>query len=231
MGRTCVFCKRFWIEIYHYFAGIYHNLQKFWTGTVKEYFSRKKEEEHISSADSIFHREKILVLGHTLKNKSLTIEKRARAAYRIGMLAFTGGPIAGKFAAEHMNEVADLLKNHQLLPKIKIMLLQSIACWCYLDPVSQRRAKNMNFLPVLIDLIEEKHESTIKSEINNHRLVKFWTCYVLSVMTCNNLPCMKELRDHRSLKYDLQLLANENWSGWPENFAEVVYFLIGFHRN
>lgn len=130
-----------------------------------------------------------------------------------------------------MKEAAHLLKDHEMPPKAKVLLLQSVACWCYLNPVSQRRAKHLKLIPILTEIFEDKLDSTIKSEINSSLLVKFWTCYVLSVMTCNNLSCIKELKDCHPLKYHLQILANENWSGWPENFAEVLYFLIGFHRS
>ncbi|XP_058410014.1 armadillo-like helical domain-containing protein 2 [Diceros bicornis minor] len=229
MARTPVHMQ-FCTQIYQYFLGLYRHLQKFWSVTVKGLFI-KKEEEHIPPAECIFHKEKIVALGHMLKDKSLTIEKRAQAAYRIGLLAFTGGPTAGKFAAEYMKAVAHLLQNHEMAPKTKILLLQSVACWCYLNPVSQRRAKYLQFIPILVGFLENRLEDTIESEINSNLLVKFWTCYVLSVMTCNNLSCVKELKDHSTLKHHLQMLATENWSGWPENFAEVLYFLTGFHKN
>ncbi|XP_008691160.1 armadillo-like helical domain-containing protein 2 [Ursus maritimus] len=231
MAKTRVYYVQCWMQVYHYFVGLYRRLRKFWNVTVKHFFTKKKEEEDTSSAESIFHKEKIVVLGHLLKNESLAIEKRAQAAHRIGLLAFTGGPTAGKFAAEYMKEAAHLLKDHEMPPKAKVLLLQSVACWCYLNPVSQRRAKHLKLIPILTEIFEDKLDSTIKSEINSSLLVKFWTCYVLSVMTCNNLSCIKELKDCHPLKYHLQILANENWSGWPENFAEVLYFLIGFHRS
>ncbi|XP_057556162.1 armadillo-like helical domain-containing protein 2 [Hippopotamus amphibius kiboko] len=230
MAKAQAYHMQFWIQVYRYFVGMYHRLQKCWS-VVKGFFTKKKEEEHIPPAESIFHKEKIVALGHMLKDKSLALEQRAQAAYRIGLLAFTGGPTAGNFAAEYMKEVAYLLQNCEMAPKTKILLLQSVASWCYLSPVNQRRAKHLQFIPILLDIFDNRLESTMKSEINSNLLVKFWSCYVLSVMTCNNLSCVQELKDNSTLKYHLQMLASENWSGWPENFAEVLYFLIGFHRN
>lgn len=89
MANTRVCCVQFWTQIYQYFVGLYQCLQRFWSVDVKGLFL-KKEEEHIPPAESIFHQEKIVVLGHMLKNKSLAIDKRAEAAYRIGLLSFTG---------------------------------------------------------------------------------------------------------------------------------------------
>ncbi|XP_054420903.1 armadillo-like helical domain-containing protein 2 [Pteronotus mesoamericanus] len=213
------------------FVGLYQCLRRLWSARVKDSFVKQEEEEQIPPVERIFHKEKMVVLGQMLKDKSLAMENRAQAAYRIGLLAFTGGPAAGIFASEYMKEVALLLQNHQMAPKARILLLQGVACWCYLDPTSQRRARCLQFIPILTATFDNPLELTSKSEVNSHLLVKFWTCYVLSVMTCNNCAFMEELKEHSSLKYHLQQLANENWSGWPENFAQVLYFLIGFHKN
>ncbi|XP_036907349.1 armadillo-like helical domain-containing protein 2 [Sturnira hondurensis] len=222
---------QFLARVCRYFVGLYQCLQNFWSSRIRAFSVKKEEEERLPAAENIFHKEKMVVLGQVLKNKSLAVENRAQAAYQIGLLAFTGGPTAGSFAAEYMKDVALLLQNRRMAPKTRILLLQSVACWCYLDPASQRQAQALRFVPILTAFFEDSLESTSKSEVNSHLLVKFWTCYVLSVMTCNNAAFMEELKEHNALRGHLQLLASENWNGWPENFAQVLYFLIGFHRN
>ncbi|KAI5130358.1 Armadillo-Like Helical Domain-Containing Protein 2 [Manis pentadactyla] len=88
MANTHVYYMQFGTQIYEYFVGLYQCFQKFWSVTVKGFFLKKKKE-HIPTVEDIFHKEKIVMHGHMLKDKSLAIEKRAEAAYRIGLLAFT----------------------------------------------------------------------------------------------------------------------------------------------
>ncbi|XP_066208411.1 armadillo-like helical domain-containing protein 2 [Saccopteryx leptura] len=220
---------QFWARVCQYFVGLYQILWKFWSVHIQSLFAKEEEEEHIPSQENIFHKEKIMVLGQILENRSRAVEERAQAAYRIGMLAFTGGPMAGTFAATYMHEVAVLLQNYEMAPETRTLLLQGVSCWCYLNPVTQTKAKYLHLISILTDVFYHPLEEIAPDEINSHLLVRFWTCYVLSVMACNNLSIVEDLKRYSSLKYHLQVLASEDWSGWPENYAEVLYFLIGFH--
>ncbi|KAK1328830.1 hypothetical protein QTO34_010999 [Cnephaeus nilssonii] len=230
MAKARVSSVQYEAPVYQFVVRLGQCLRRFWNVHIMSFFGKQEEEERIPPGQSIFHKEKIVALGQMLKNKFLTIEERAQAAHRIGLLAFTGGPMAGRFAAEYMKEVALLLQNAQVAPKTRILLLQSVACWCYLNPITQKRAKFLKLVPILTAIFDTVPESTSKN-VNSSLLLKFWACYTLSVMTCNNVSYMEELREYQSLKHHLQVLSRENWEGWPENFAEVLYFLIGFHRH
>ncbi|XP_005403415.1 PREDICTED: uncharacterized protein C6orf229 homolog [Chinchilla lanigera] len=217
---------RIGVQIRRYFSRLRTQLRKCWSVIVKGSFVNKEEEPSLPT-DSTFYKERIIALGYVLKNKSLSLEIRAQAAKKIGLLAFTGGPGAEKLAAEYMKEVAHLLQNDIVAPRIKILLLKGVACWWYLNPGSQKMTKHLNFIHILTGLLESPLEYSVKGGKSSLLLlVKFWTCYALCVLVYNNLSFIGELKNYNALKYNLQILASENWFGWPENFAELLHHLI-----
>ncbi|XP_051826558.1 armadillo-like helical domain-containing protein 2 [Antechinus flavipes] len=209
-------------------AAIFSPIMKICTCFKKLKFANIKEK-NVSMDDSMFHKEKIIILGYELKNKILPLEKRALAAYKMGLLAFTGGPMAAKLVAGYINDAAAILEKENVTPRIKILLLQSICSWCYLNIYGQKKARLINMLPILVSLLEDEPSSP--QSMKPFLLVKFWSCYLLTIIICNDTEAIQELEKYDSLKYLLQILALENWQGWPENFAEVLFFLMSYYRD
>lgn len=145
-------------------TGLWHHLREFWTVTVKGCFV-KKEEELIPSSESIFHKEKIVSLGCTLKDPSETIEKRAQAAQRIGLLAFTGTDLTscamnqlwfrGKCLVQHLTWLLghphDMLGVPGLIPGYSALLIQLPACSS--PQIPDTHGGKPGFSPILLSLI------------------------------------------------------------------------------
>lgn len=94
MANSRFSCRQIWVKMYGYFAGLCRHFQKYCCAIVKGFFVKKKEKK-IPSTETYFHKEKIVVLGQVLMNESLPIERRAQAAQKIGLLAFTGTDLTG----------------------------------------------------------------------------------------------------------------------------------------
>nr|XP_020842605.1 uncharacterized protein C6orf229 homolog isoform X2 [Phascolarctos cinereus] len=139
-----------------------------------------------------------------------------------------GGPMAAKWVGEYMTDIAAILQKEKLSPPAKVMLLQSICSWCYLNILGQEKARTINMLAILVSFLEEENPDPHFEE--STRLVKFWSCYALAIISCNNMSIVQDLMKFSTLRFSLQMLAKEDWLGWPENFAEVLFFLMGYNR-
>ncbi|XP_003429282.1 armadillo-like helical domain-containing protein 2 isoform X2 [Ornithorhynchus anatinus] len=202
-----------------------------WEAYIQPYFV-EKEEKFYTTVENIFHKEKINRFGKSLRDAELPVATKAEAVMKMGLLAYTGGPKGSKCALEYMPDMVALLQEPTLTAAEKIRLLKGLAGLCYIDSSSQNKAKKLHLVHILLDYLEPDGDS-LSSDTGLHStsLVKFWTCYLMSVITCNNHHSIKILKNIPGLKQKLKFLASQNWSGWPENYAEVLYFLVGFHKN
>ncbi|XP_044514059.1 armadillo-like helical domain-containing protein 2 [Gracilinanus agilis] len=189
----------------------------------------EEQEKKMFIGETIFHKEKIIPLGFELRNQTLPLEKRALAAHKMGQLAFTGGQMAAKWVTDYMSDVAILLCDENASPQVMVMLIESMCSWCYLNPVGQKKARLINMIPILMHLLEEENIRNIPKE--PMIIIKFWACYLLCIISCNNALCIQQLREYTNIKPVLKLLAKLNWQGWPDNYAQVLFYLMGFQMN
>ncbi|XP_074841557.1 armadillo-like helical domain-containing protein 2 [Carettochelys insculpta] len=208
---------------------IFKKLQGCYETCIKTFSSSEKEEPY-NPNDSVFHKQKIVRYGTDVRNTQLPLEERAHAAKNIGMLAYTGGTNAGLYASEYIQDLIDILHMPDTSAKVRILVLQGLCGICYINYSNQNKVKDLNLADVLLACLTEDEDLSPAS--NRITVVKFWVCYLLTVLCCNDIPYIKLLHElgGQMLETNLKFLSSMEWSGWPDNYAEVLFSLLGFHK-
>ncbi|XP_034615456.1 armadillo-like helical domain-containing protein 2 [Trachemys scripta elegans] len=208
---------------------MFKKLQACYETYIKTFFSSVKEEPY-NPTGTMFHKQKIVRYGTNLRNTQLPLEQRAEAAKNIGLLAYTGGPNAGMHAAEYIQDLIDILHMPDTSANVRILVLQGLCGICYINYSNQNKVKDLNLAEVLlVCLIEDENSSPASNHIT---MVKFWVCYLLTVLCCNNIPYIRIFQElgGQLLETKLKILSSMEWSGWPDNYAEVLFSFLGFYK-
>ncbi|XP_010214841.1 PREDICTED: uncharacterized protein C6orf229 homolog [Tinamus guttatus] len=197
--------------------------------TFIEYLFPSAKKGPDETDDSFFHHKKIQDYGVDLRNTELPIEERAKAALSIGLLAYTGGTNAALCASEYIQDLYDLFCTQSVSTKVRIHVLQGLSCICYTSPGNQRKAKDLHLITRLLDHLDEEQDS---ASANEGLTVQFWICYLLTVLCCNNIPCIMAVHKvgGEKLEKKLKFLSRMDWFGWPDNYAAALFSLLGFQR-
>nr|XP_009687062.1 PREDICTED: uncharacterized protein C6orf229 homolog [Struthio camelus australis] len=145
------------------------------------------------------------------------------------MSSLTGGTKAATCASEYIKDLCDIFCTRSISTKVRIQALQGLSCICYINPNNQRRAKDLNLINILLDHLGEEQES---ASDNACITIQFWICYLLTVLCSNNIPCIIAVHKvgGEKLEKKLKSLSHMDWFGWPDNYAAVLFSLLGFQR-
>uniref|UniRef100_G1KAD7 Armadillo like helical domain containing 2 n=1 Tax=Anolis carolinensis TaxID=28377 RepID=G1KAD7_ANOCA len=191
---------------------------------------KETEEPPLKLIDPIFHHHKIKTYGNYLRNTEQPMEERARAALYIGLLAYTGGVRAAGLASEYIKDMTDILLMPETNGKESIDVLKGLCSVCYINYTNQDVAKDHHLAEVLIAYLDEDENSPDADP--DIILVKFWVCYLMTVLCCNNVPFIKLLHEMggQMLENKLETLCYLEWLGWPRNYAELMVSLLGYKK-
>ncbi|XP_020637317.3 armadillo-like helical domain-containing protein 2 [Pogona vitticeps] len=181
-------------------------------------------EPSIKLIDPIFHHHKIKTYGNDLRNEELSLEERGRAALHIGLLTYTGGVTAAELAIEYIQDMIDILIMPDTSGKASISVLKGLCGICYLSPMNQNETRENHLAEILISYLDEDEDSPDADP--DITLVKFWVCYLMTIVCCNNMPYLKLFNEvgGQMLEKRLESLSAADWFGWPQNYAKI--FLI-----
>nr|XP_060627642.1 armadillo-like helical domain-containing protein 2 [Anolis sagrei ordinatus] len=191
---------------------------------------KETREPTIKLIDPIFHHHKIKTYGKCLRNAEMPMEERAKAALYIGLLAYTGGVRAAGLASEYIKDMIDILIMPETTGKESIDVLKGLCSVCYISYTNQDVAKDHHLAEVLIAYMDEDENSPDADP--DIILVKFWVCYLMTVLCCNNIPYIKLLHEMggQILEKKLETLCYLEWFGWPQNYAKLMVRLLGYQN-
>lgn len=133
-------------------------------------------------------------------------------------------------AVDYIQDMIDILTMPDTSSRVRIQVLKGLSCLCYINYVNQDVAKECHLTDVILACLDEDEDSpAVKSDLPN---VKFWACYLMTVICCNNIPCIKLFQESggQMLQDRLEDLCNMDWFGWPQNYAEVMFGLFGYQK-
>uniref|UniRef100_A0A8C1FE18 Uncharacterized protein n=1 Tax=Cyprinus carpio carpio TaxID=630221 RepID=A0A8C1FE18_CYPCA len=218
MKTTFCFEKKLFEECFETDRRMPRLLSSLYDNYIKPYFSSGLEEPDRS------HKNKILRSGRLIRNTLLPAAVRADAARDVGILSYTGGyEHAAQAADNYMASMVELLKTPELTDPHIIQLLEGLSALCYLHVANQNKAQALGLPDTLLEFISP----TSKLSFTSQR----WSCYLLNILCCHNIPIICHLKDSESLQSILEKLASLDWEKWPLNYAQELIRALGFQQS
>ncbi|KAK6490608.1 hypothetical protein HHUSO_G5196 [Huso huso] len=205
---------------------MFQKIAAFYENHIKHLLFPKDDLSDLA-ADNL-HVRKITRAGKDIRNTCIPLKKRVQAASHLGLLAYTGGSGEASQAGHYMGDLINFLLIPDLSDHEKVTILQSLSGICYGNTNTQKQAKELNLYGLLLSYLHTKEVNPLPDSHESIKL-KFWTCYLLNILCCNNIPVIKMLNHDESLQRNLEILAHKGWYGWPNNYAQVLLYLLGYH--
>ncbi|XP_016359856.1 uncharacterized protein C6orf229 [Sinocyclocheilus anshuiensis] len=122
-----------------------------------------------------------------------------------------------------MASMVELLKTPDLTDQHIIQLLEGLSAICYLHVANQDKAQALGLPDTLLEFVSP----TSKLSFTSQR----WSCYLLNILCCHNIPIICHLKDSEALQSSLEKLASLDWEKWPLNYAQELLKVLGFQQN
>ncbi|XP_055510234.1 armadillo-like helical domain-containing protein 2 [Leucoraja erinacea] len=191
--------------------------------TSHEFFHNPEEDIDYKMRDNVYTKQ-IKDYGEALQNTHLPLYNRLQAAVSLGIISYTGGPEAANCVQAYIEPLLRYLNQTIYTEEDQITVLQSLAGICYNNTANQSTVVDQQILTTLVSMINSRNSNVMSIK------VKFWACYLLHVLCCNNIPIIRRLNKAKYLHPSLIHLSELSWIGWPDNYAQVLIYILGFEK-
>ncbi|KAJ7991593.1 hypothetical protein DPEC_G00285500 [Dallia pectoralis] len=119
-----------------------------------------------------------------------------------------------------MPVMADFLKQPSLSAHQRTIVLEGLSGVCHVHVANQKLAESLGIHITLQELMDSAGPLTLDTK------AELWSCYLLNILCCNNIPLIRILERSESLKRSLEDLENHDWFGWPKNYARELLCIL-----
>ena len=160
----------------------------------------------------------ILEANMKLKKPNSTVEEKIREIRKIGVMSWTGGPSAAKFAKTYLVGYLEWLGDPEQPDNLRIALLKSIVEISWLNDEIKATLSEKNILKTISNILDENTDT--------YEEIQRWAAYTLLCLATGSHIVQRELLKIDDLEPKLRKLSLDSWYYWKINAAGLLTQLL-----
>ena len=164
------------------------------------------------------YRRDILEANMKLKRPNSTVDEKIREIRKLGVMSWTGGPSASKFAKKYFVDYLEWLGDPEQSDNLRIALLKSIVEISWLNDDVKSALSEKNILKTISHILDENKDTCEE--------IQRWAAYTLLCLATGSHIVQRELLKIDDLEPKLRKLSLDSWYYWKINAAGLLTQLL-----
>ena len=170
------------------------------------------EAEDTYCRDIIFSMKKLEQIA------ALTTEEKVACIRHIGIVSWTGSPLALKKAGSYLEKLIGFFSSESL--EIKIEIIKAISQICRLNAIYQDIVRNVGFLKEMVETLYIEQDEMVE--------LQKWMIYCITCMLVENPTNQKFILSVEDFQEVLSQYQTETWYTWNQNEANYLLNILYF---
>lgn len=179
-----------------------------------------REDIYKIQAEDSFCRDIVYSSNKLEQYMTLSQEEKIDSIRRLGIISWTGGPIALRRAGNQISRLASIFPSESL--EIKIEIIKAISQICCLNPPYQNFLRECGFLDQLIEVLKIDDEELV--------MLQKWIIYCLSCLVVENVDSQRHLIRVEGMSGIISKYQTESWYTWEKNEANFLLNLLFYQK-
>ena len=182
--------------------------------------SGDRDNKHDIQADDGFCRDIIYSIRKLDHYLSLSVEEKIESIRRIGIVSWTGGPLALRKAGDQIPRFLKIYPSECI--EVKIEIIKALSQICCLNQAYQNIIRTEGFLKDIVDFLRLHDPTQIE--------LQKWIIYTLLTLLADNIENQRYILNIRHCEKTFSNYQTESWYTWNRNEANMLISMLGYGR-